>query len=189
VSRLEYPDGRAYQTLLAADGLDRARLVADVVVRSDEEAVPYMLSDSFDPTTQVVLAEEPPVELGGGPVTGEVTWVDRRPNRLELRVQSDRPALLTVADNWFPAWEATVDGEAAPVLRAYHTLRAVPVPAGESTVVMEYRSALLARTALWSTLVLLGLVATGAVGLMLRSGRAPRGGAGEGSSDAAGGVS
>jgi len=189
VSRLEYPDGRAYQTLLAADGLDRARLVADVVVRSDEEAVPYMLSGSFDPTSQVVLAEEPPVELGGGPVTGDVTWVDRRPNRLELRVQSDRPALLTVADNWFPAWEATVDGEAAPVLRAYHTLRAVPVPAGESTVVMEYRSALLARTALWSTLVLLGLVATGAVGLMLRSGRAPRGGAGEGSSDAAGGVS
>jgi hypothetical protein len=54
------------------------------------------------------------------------------------------------------------------VLRAYHTLRAVPVPAGESTVVMEYRSELLATSAWISVVVLLGLAVTGVVGLARR---------------------
>ena len=72
-------------------------------------------------------------------------------------------------------------GAEAPVLRAYHTLRAVPVPAGESTVVMEYHSALLARSAWISLLVLLGLSATGVAGLVLGRRGA---GAGEGTGDA-----
>jgi uncharacterized membrane protein YfhO len=66
-------------------------------------------------------------------------------------VTSDRNALLVVADNWFPAWQATVDGRETPVLRAYHALRAVPVPAGEHAVEMVYRSESVAR-GLWISL-------------------------------------
>jgi hypothetical protein len=49
-------------------------------------------------------------------------------------VRSESPALLVLAENWYPAWKAVVGGEDAPVLRANHSLRAVPVPAGESEV-------------------------------------------------------
>jgi hypothetical protein len=114
--------------------LPRARLVGEAVVLSDDKAVPYLLSPNFRPAEEVVLAEDSPITLPGGPVDGEVHWVEKGPNRLRLRVRSDSPALLVLADNWYPAWKAVVRGEEAPVLRANHTLRAVPVPAGESEV-------------------------------------------------------
>jgi len=146
-------------------GLPRARLVGGAVVKSDEEAVPYMLSDAFDPLAEVVLNEPAPIELGGGIVLGQVTWEERTPNRMRLSVSSDRAALLVVADNWFPAWQATVDGEQAPVLRAHHTLRAVPVAAGEHTVEMFYRSAVVSRSLLLSVIVLVLLIGAAAYGI------------------------
>jgi hypothetical protein len=165
LSRTTQPGGQPYETLLADAGLPRARLVGAATVKSDAEAVPYMLSEAFDPEGEVVLPEAPPVALGGGPVAGEVRWEERTPNRLRLSVTSDRPALLVVADNWFPAWRATVNGSEAPVLRAYHTLRAVPVPQGSSTVEMAYHSDVLVRSLWLSVAALAGLVALGVWGL------------------------
>ncbi len=162
-------DGRAYQSLYADLGLPRARLVGSAVVKSDAEAVDYILSDGHDPTVEAVLSEEsPPVTLAGRPVSGSVRWVERSPNRMEWSVESDGPALLVLADNWFPAWKARIDGQEVPVLRAYHTLRAVPVPAGSSTVVMTYESAALVRSAWLSALVLLGLAAAALSGIVKR---------------------
>jgi hypothetical protein len=163
VSRTQYGEGRPYHTLLADRGLPRARLVASAVRKSDDEAVAYIMSPAHTPETEAVLAVDPPVALEGGPVTGGVTWVERGPDRHELRVESDRPALLVVADNWYPAWKARVNGQESEVLRAYHTLRAVPVPAGSSTVEMWYSSELLERSFLLSLIVLFGLA--GACGL------------------------
>ena len=154
-----WEQGRPYETLYAWPGLPRARLVARAVVKADDEQVPYMLSAAFDPDSEVVLSRPPPIALQGGPVRGSVTWQKRTPNDLRLSVTSDRAALLVVADNWFPAWHATVDGRTAPVLRAYHTLRAVPVAAGTHTVEMFYHSRLLDWSFLVSvvvTLLLLG---------------------------------
>ena len=167
-------DGRPYKTLHARPGLPRARLVGRAVVKADDEQVAYMLSDAFLPDSEVVLAEPPPVPLDGGPVQGSVTWVERTPNELRLDVTADRAALLVVADNWFPAWHATVDDRPAPVLRAYHALRAVPVPAGAHTVRMVYRSRVVA-VSLWisvGVLVLLvgGLAWSGRAGLRARRG-------------------
>jgi hypothetical protein len=166
VSATQLRNGQRYETLLSEPGLPRARLVAKAVVKPDGEDVSYMTSDAFDPASEVVLAEAPPLEMDGGPVSGQVTWEERTPNLLRLHVTSDRAALLVVADNWFPAWHATVDGQSAPVLRAYHTLRAVPIQAGEHTVEMYYHSDVVAWS-LWVTiaglLILFGLGGWGMV--------------------------
>jgi hypothetical protein len=45
------------------------------------------------------------------------------------------------------------------VLRAYYTLRAIPVPAGEHVVEMRYESDALGR-ALWLSVILLALLGT-----------------------------
>ena len=163
VSRLQFQSGDVYSTLLADNGLPRARLVGSAIVKRDDEAVSYMLSPGFDPELEAVLAEPPPLELPGGPVSGEVTWTERTPNRLRLTVTSAQPALLVVADNWFPAWQATVNGAPTSVLRAYHTLRAVPVPEGESTVEMVYSSGPVRRSLWLSLLLFVALV--GSVGV------------------------
>jgi hypothetical protein len=163
VARSQLPDGSAYESLHVEAELPRARLVGASVVKSDAEAVPYMLTDAFDPETEVVLAEPPPIELDGTPASGSVEWVARTPNRLELTVDTERAALLVIADNWFPAWRTTVDGNEAPTLRAYHTLRAVPVPAGRHTIEMVYESAIVRGSLLLSILLGVGLV--GALGV------------------------
>jgi hypothetical protein len=172
VSRTALQNGTPYETVLADVGLPRARLVGGATVKSDAEAVAYMLSDAFDPEREVVLGEPPPIALDGAPASGTVTWVSRSPNQLVLTVTTERPALLVVADNWFPAWRATVDGTEAPVLRAYHTLRAVPVAAGAHEVVMRYRSEVVA-VSLWISVVSF-VALVGAAGLSTWRARRPR---------------
>ncbi len=167
--------GQPYETLYRFTDLPRARLVGDAVVLPDGEAVPFILSDDFDPATQVVLDTAPPLALPGEPIEGSVEWLKRGNNRLKLRVTTSSAGLLVIADNWFPAWKARVGDEDVAVLRANHTLRAVPVPAGEHDVELYYRSPQLA----WSlrlTILSLALVSllTGVDWLMSRRREAAR---------------
>lgn len=173
VSRFGYPDGRPYASVYPLPTLPRAHLVSDVVVAADDRAVALLMSQEFDPGLQVVLPEPAPVALDGEPVEGEVRWEESSPNRLRLRVTSDRSALLVISDNWFPAWKATVDGAEAPVLRANHTFRAVPVPSGDSSVELRYRSSTLRWSLLLSVACSLLLLAPG-VAVMIQGWRGRR---------------
>ena len=161
--------GRPYETVYEFSDLPRARLVADAVILPDDQAVPHMLSGDFDPATQVVLSDPLSIELTGGEVVGRVEWVERNNNDMTLRVSSDRPALLVLADNWFPAWRARIGNQEVPVLRANHSLRAVPITAGEHTVEFYYESDQL-RWSLRLTLLSLAVVA-GLMGMDWTRGR------------------
>jgi len=153
--------GQVYQSLYEFPTLPRARLVGAARVVPDEEIVPLILTPDFDPASEVILSSPPPTPLDGGPVQGEVVWEERGTDHLRLSVTSDRNALLVIADNWFPAWRATVDGEAAPVLRAYHTVRAVPVGPGEHTVELRYVSPVLRGSLALSVVAVLILLGIG----------------------------
>jgi hypothetical protein len=148
---------RVYEAVYEIPTLPRARLVGEAKVLSDQETVSYILSSDFRPAQEVVLSSEPPVPLSGGPVTGEVRWEEKGVNRLRLSVRSESPALLVLADNWYPAWKARVDGETTPVLRANHSLRAIPLPAGEHDVEVYYDAGTLG-TPLLLSLVSLAVV-------------------------------
>ena len=153
--------GRPYESVYEFTDLPRARLVADAVVLPDEQVVPHILSGDFDPARQVVLSDPPPIDLTGGEVVGRVEWIERNNNDMTLRVSADRPAVLVLADNWFPAWKARVGDEEVPVLRANHSLRAVPITAGEHTVKLYYESDQLEwslRLTLLSLAVVAGLI-------------------------------
>ncbi len=85
------------------------------------------------------LLEGPaPSPLGG---KGSASITRYRLNSVTVEVDADGPALLVLADNDFPGWNATVSGDATRILRTHWTFRAVPVPAGKSTVVFRYRPA------------------------------------------------
>ena len=161
--------GRPYETVYEFSDLPRARLVSDAVILPDDQAVPHMLSGDFDPARQVVLSDPLPVELTGGEVVGRIEWVERSNNDMTLQVSADRPALLVLADNWFPAWKARIGNQEVPVLRVNHSLRAVPITAGEHTVEFYYESDLL-RWSLRLTLLSLAVVA-GLVGVDWMRGR------------------
>lgn len=124
-----------------AGALPRAWLVGGCEVMADDGAIlERLMSPDFDPRTAVILEEAPPGFASRGQPQGWAEVDSYRPNVVELRVAADRPALLVMSDNWYPAWRAEVGGAPAPVLRANYTFRAVPVPAGEHRVVLSYRS-------------------------------------------------
>ncbi|MBE7551893.1 MAG: YfhO family protein [Anaerolineales bacterium] len=71
--------------------------------------------------------------------THHVSRITSHASRFTLHVAANSPTLLILSEVDYPGWQATVDGQSAPILRAYYTLRAVPVPAGEHTVELTFR--------------------------------------------------
>lgn len=73
---------------------------------------------------------------------------------ITIKVNSDDEAYLILNDAYYPGWKATVNDAPVPVYRANVMFRAVPIPAGESTVVFYFepdlwRTALFAGGFLW----------------------------------------
>ena len=153
--------GQVVESVYRTAALPRAYLVGEAIVVPDDEAVDFMLGDGFDPSVQVVLSEEPPIELPGGTVTGDVRWEERGLNHQRLVVRASQPALLVISDNWFSSWRARIDGEAQPLLRADHALRAVPIPEGEHSVELYYDGSELRKGLILSGFTLFLLLVTG----------------------------
>lgn len=146
------------------DALPRAYVVGATEVIADSLAAGRLLGGQFDYRTTALLPE--PLPAGVMPqagAQGTVEWVERTPNAFRLRVQSDRPALLMVLDNYYPMWRATVDGNPVDILRANYTFRAIPVPAGQHDVQFRYDPSNLRTPAIVSALLLtiLGILGLG----------------------------
>jgi hypothetical protein len=62
------------------------------------------------------------------------------PERVELHADSGIPAILVLAEAWYPGWHATVGGAPTPVFPVNGWMRGVVVPAGASDVVLTYRT-------------------------------------------------
>ncbi len=60
-------------------------------------------------------------------------------NKLHLTVETDQPGILVIPEYWAPGWSVELNGQKAPLRRAFFMYRAVEVPAGKSAVVFAYR--------------------------------------------------
>ncbi len=69
---------------------------------------------------------------------GSVRLACFSPTRLELETDTIERRPLVVAQNHYPCWRATVNGETEQVAKANHAFQAVMVPAGKSTVRLDY---------------------------------------------------
>ena len=139
------PDPRAYL-------VSRAR-----VVRDWPEALRLMVA-GHDPHREA-LVEEPLALSAPGeetkPVKASITRFT--PEVVVVDVETDAPAVLVLAEAWFPGWQATVNGKPAPCVPANVWMRAVPVPAGRSEVRLTFRSTYLVAGAGISLVSLLAL--------------------------------
>ena len=95
------------------------------------EAVSILADASFDPLVEVVLPGEG--ESTSGP-RGEVSWLRREPERIELRVEVPEDGVLVVQRAYLPLYLATVDDEPSPIEVANMHRMAVRVPAGSHRV-------------------------------------------------------
>lgn len=86
----------------------------------------------------------------------------REPGHWRIEVDGPEPALVVVAEAWFPGWKAQVDGKAAPLVEADGSFLGVPVDAGAHVVTLEFHrpaAATAGRLVTFATLLTLVVLA------------------------------
>jgi hypothetical protein len=108
-------------------------------IATDADAVHVMLDPGFDPHHEIVLPPDSAAATSDVALQGAVTVVESKADRLRLVAEADRAGWLVVLDTFDPGWQARVDGQATPVVRANLTFRAIPIPAGRHEIDLAYR--------------------------------------------------
>jgi hypothetical protein len=110
------------------------------VIQDDVEVESFMRSDAFDPGRTVVLQRDIGLTLDASadapPASAAIT--SYKSNSISVDVATPRDAILVLSEIYYPGWQATIDGNPAPLERANWNLRAVPVPAGNHTVQVTF---------------------------------------------------
>jgi hypothetical protein len=78
------------------------------------------------------------VPCPSGPSRASISAVRYGQRDLSLTISTERRAVLTVSDAFFPGWRARIDGRETPVFRANYVFRGVIVPPGSHRVEMSY---------------------------------------------------
>ena len=117
--------------------LPRAFFVTQAQFVSDgASALAALRRPDFDPRREVIL--EGQGEPFASAAFGQVEVESYQPNQVVLRAFSNAPGFLVLADSYFPGWEATIDGQPAPIYRADGNFRAVELAGGQHQVVLKY---------------------------------------------------
>jgi len=124
------------------DALPRARLVNRWELDSPTDSLYDRLYDPlFDYRNVALVATAPSfASRPDGTPAGEAHIEQYEYNRVSVRTTAPDTALLVLSDNYYPAWQARVNGEPAEILRTNATFRGVVVPPGESLVQFEFHS-------------------------------------------------
>jgi hypothetical protein len=138
------PDPRAYVVSRARVVPDWRQVLSQMVAGHDTDA---------EALVEPGLAADA-ARLSQQSTGGRATIVEFAPERLRVEVSTAAPGLLIVKEAWYPGWNATVNGQPAPCQPANVWMRAIPVPAGRSEVVLQYHSRFLLLGAILSVIAL-----------------------------------
>lgn len=112
------------------------------VYGSESENWNALQTTNFIPQKKVWLPVEaryPGAPTGGGGV--RITPRLFSPENIEAEVVTTAAAWVVLAQSWYPAWEASVDGKPVRIWKANHAFQAVAVPAGTHRLRFQYRDA------------------------------------------------
>ncbi len=124
------------------------------VVDSDEAAWQRLADPTFNERLVAVLDRSPAL-LPQDPGDGEASVTSFTPEYIAIRVNAAGDSLLSLAHPHYPGWQVRIDGVESDLLRAYGALSAVPVPAGDHLVELEYNPVTWRTGAMISALTLL----------------------------------
>jgi hypothetical protein len=156
--------GADYWVLVNSNALARTFVPRRVETVSEDGArLAKLGAEGFNP--REVAYVESPVDV---PATcrGAASIVDEIPTRIRVSVQMETPGLVVLADLWDKGWQAYLNGQRVPILRANHAVRGVVVPAGPGTLEFRYAPASFAWGLRLACLAAVALVAW--VGIALR---------------------
>lgn len=110
------------------------------VVDSDAFARALLADPRFSPRASVILHTPPPLDLPDAvPESASAIVTAFAPERFTVQVETPENAILSLAHPDYPGWQAALNGEPAPILRAYGGFSAVAVPEGTHEITFTYR--------------------------------------------------
>ncbi|MGJ3241264.1 MAG: YfhO family protein [Anaerolineae bacterium] len=136
---------------------------AVAVVGSDEHAVELLFDPNFPVRDTVILQQNPSLALPDDPTPiGTAQITEFAPEAITIRIDTPHNAILTLAQVDYPGWQATLNGVSVEILRAYGSLSAFEIPAGQHTLQMtyhplSYRIGLIISVITWGIIIVLGV--------------------------------
>jgi len=120
--------------------------VAPAIAKApDSDAEAAVLDPRFDPARIAVFDTSADVQTNARQSPPEPLAIDATtgafgPGRADVTLSAPAPAgsALVVSENYYPGWQALVDGKAAPTYRADYNLIGIPLPAGARTIALRY---------------------------------------------------
>ena len=134
------------------------------VVDSDDWALELMDDPRFDEREKIVLHQPPTLALPGAAADGIAEVKSFAPEAITLAVKSEENAILSLSLPHYPGWEARLNNDPIDIIRAYASLIAVEIPAGEHRLELQFAPRSYAiggaiSLATWLGLALLGFAA------------------------------
>ncbi len=117
------------------DAFPRTWIAQNVVVEPNDDAVRQRITGGQD-NLQTTVYIDHMVDCPSAGGTASIT--DYHPNDAEIKT-SGNGGLLTLSDQYYPGWQASMDGQPVEIVRADTVFRAMCVPSGDHVVRFEYR--------------------------------------------------
>ncbi len=180
--RAEYGGGASPVYLFERDTMPPyARIIPVAAKVPEERVIPTLLDPRFPLSVAALFPEStsvvaPRIESGMPvAVSARATVSAWEPGRMTIAIDGaeQRQSYLVVAETWYPAWQATVDGAATPVHRANHAQIAVEIPSGARAVELFFDDPASARGRLVTLISLLLTLALTVVPWLRRRTSAP----------------
>lgn len=129
------------------------------VEKQDEKILSKLLLKDFPYQDEVILEEKLSAvkntpDLPASPA--KITTYS--PNKVIVKAKAEADGLLFLSDNFYPGWEAFVDGKPTKIYRADYTFRAVPIKKGAHEIRFEYKPKIFIAGAVISALSLFTIV-------------------------------
>lgn len=136
------PDG-AMALFEFTGALPRAKFFTQwQVITNGDAALKTLGDDAFDPASTVIVSD--PItgtpSTNAAPANAEI--VSYSPRRIEVKVNAPADGVLLLNDRFDKDWRATSGSQSLPILRCNFIMRGVQLPAGQHTVVFEFRPSL-----------------------------------------------
>lgn len=124
---------QAYENLMVTP---RYFLTDRYVVVENGRALRTLFDREFNEHNTLILFEDPKIKSGD--LTSNIKLLEYSPNKVNLKTSSNGDGLLYLSDNYYPGWEAYIDGSRTKIYKANYTFRAVKVPEGEHRITFEF---------------------------------------------------
>lgn len=142
------------------------------VINGEDFTYELLQNPNFNPRETVILTQPPANPLpDAAPEQFSATLEYFAPEQFTIRVSTPENAILSIAHPYYTGWHATLNGEPAEILRAYHALSALSLPSGEHLITFTYAPLSYTVGAVLSLFTWLGGIILGSYWLLQHRGR------------------